>query len=183
MEHHPHDPNHPRQHQGHRSLGEDRQGQGQVSPGPQPGPAPAQGQVPQADPQVQAQGKGHVQGEDAPQGHVTGGARQHQGPQDTRPRPPQAPAQPVGQKHPAQGAQPPTQPGRRLGGTQRLEAQRREPVDQGRLLQVGQQVEVGNEPVFQDEHFPGDLGIAALVRVHEPRGPQTVKEQHQPHQG
>ncbi len=180
VHHYPDDPDQPRQHQRHRSLGEDRQGQGEVSPGPQPVLAPAQGQVTQADPQVKAQGERHVQGEDAAQDHVTGGARQHQGAQHPRPRPPQGPAQPVGQEHPAQGAHRRRQAGRRLGITEHLEAERREPVDQGRFLEVGQQVEVGDAPIPQDEKLPGDLGVAALVRVHQPRNPQPVKEDHQP---
>ena len=42
---------------------------------------------------------------------------------------------------------------------------------------------MGNEPVFEDQNFPGNLGIAALVRVHQSRDPQAVKKHHQPHEG
>jgi hypothetical protein len=42
---------------------------------------------------------------------------------------------------------------------------------------------MGNEPIFEDQDFPGDFGIAAFVRVHQSRRPQPVKKEHQPHEG
>ena len=42
---------------------------------------------------------------------------------------------------------------------------------------------MGDEPIMEEKNFPGDLGIPALVRVHQSRRPQPVKKEHQPHEG
>ncbi len=52
-------------------------------------------------------------------------------------------------------------------GTEQIQGQRGQPVEQRRLVKEGQAVKRRRQPVTRTEHLPGDPDVAPLVRQHE----------------
>jgi len=173
-----------RQNQADQPLGEYCQGAGcpgQQHPVAEGGRfvAAALGQGQGADRQDQKGRHRHVQGNDMAHGHkkwiVQGDDK---GPESrlgsieaTAGKPDEEGAEKAGEGRP--------EPGGGIVDPEQLKAGRRCPVLQGGLFEILKTVQARGQPVAAGHHLPGDLGIAALVRVDQ----VAVAEERKPAQG